>query len=99
MTAWSDPAHHEVGRAYAGRLRAALAPFSTPATSGYINMVDMAEGEPRSRVSKQLAAPHAAHSGACPRMCSQPLLRSLQSHPSCPSLSLLKQYFLLQSRP
>lgn len=45
MTGWADPAVHDVGRAYAARLRTAMQPFSTPATSGYINMVDMAEGE------------------------------------------------------
>lgn len=45
MTGYADPAHTDVARAYAERLRARLAPFSTPTTSGYINMVDMAEGE------------------------------------------------------
>ncbi|KAL4420280.1 hypothetical protein ABPG77_005620 [Micractinium sp. CCAP 211/92] len=43
MTGYADPAHTDVARAYAERLRARLAPFSTPTTSGYINMVDMAE--------------------------------------------------------
>ncbi|KAL4439985.1 hypothetical protein ABPG75_002986 [Micractinium tetrahymenae] len=43
MTAWADPAHHDVGRAYAAGLRAAMAPFASPTASGYINMIDMAE--------------------------------------------------------